>query len=57
MGKLKFRGGAEYDGQWLQGRMAGHGTYRWPDAMVYQGQWEAGLRSGKGTLTFPNGER
>lgn len=56
-GKLKFRGGAEYDGQWLHGRMAGHGIYRWPDAMVYEGQWEAGLRSGKGTLTLPNGER
>lgn len=56
-GNLKFRGGAEYDGQWLHGRMAGHGTYRWPDAMVYEGEWEAGLRSGNGTLTLPNGER
>lgn len=27
-GKLSYHNGDEYDGEWLDGRMHGHGTYR-----------------------------
>lgn len=56
-GILKFRNGAEYDGQWARGRMDGYGSYLWPDAKIYKGTWESGLRHGEGTLSFPSGER
>lgn len=56
-GILKLRGGGEYDGQWMNGRMQGFGVYLWPDARIYKGSWEAGLRDGEGTIVFPSGER
>lgn len=56
-GIFKFRNGAEYDGQWIRGRMDGYGSYLWPDAKIYKGTWESGLRHGEGTLSFPSGER
>lgn len=49
-----------YEGEWLQGRRAGHGKMAYGGAAsgrsgdVYEGEWLNDMRHGKGTMTYAN---
>ena len=46
-----------YEGQWLDDRRHGQGTFFHADGSRYEGDWSAGRKEGKGTLYFSNGDR
>ena len=50
-------GESHYEGEYLQGRLHGRGTYAWSSGSRYQGVWREGKKHGRGTFTFPNGNR
>ena len=45
-----------YEGQWLDDRRHGQGTFHHADGSRYEGEWAAGRKEGKGTLYFNNGD-
>uniref|UniRef100_A0A0G4H3Z3 MORN repeat-containing protein 5 n=1 Tax=Chromera velia CCMP2878 TaxID=1169474 RepID=A0A0G4H3Z3_9ALVE len=45
----------KYEGDWVNGKMHGHGKYIYADGGVYEGDWYDGKMHGKGTYVFPNG--
>jgi hypothetical protein len=40
--------GRIYDGQYLNDKKHGDGTFTWPDGRKYQGKWVDGKQHGKG---------
>lgn len=46
-----------YEGEWVDGKMQGRGTYQYSDGSVYDGGWVAGKMQGKGVFVYPNGNR
>ncbi|XP_039252519.1 MORN repeat-containing protein 5-like [Styela clava] len=46
--------GSQYDGDWHNGRLEGHGKYQFPTETQYVGDLKDGTFHGKGTLFFPN---
>lgn len=65
-GKVKEQVYEEYDGDWLEGKSHGIGTYKKIDhelkqkgdytEELYQGEWFNCLKHGKGEETFANGD-
>ncbi|KAK7505005.1 hypothetical protein BaRGS_00003575 [Batillaria attramentaria] len=49
--------GSSYEGDWVQGRMEGKGTYCFPTETRYEGDMRDGMFHGNGTLFFPNGSK
>lgn len=49
--------GGKYEGEWLDGKMHGKGTYVEADGSRYEGQWREGKMHGKGTQIFAKGDR
>lgn len=47
--------GANYTGNFLNGKFHGQGTYAWPDGKKYSGGFKNDRRNGLGTYTWPNG--
>ena len=43
-----------YEGQWLNDKQNGYGTYYYSDGSVYTGNWKNGIRNGNGTLIDKN---
>ena len=39
-GTLTFANGEKYDGEFLDGRRNGYGTYAWPDGRIAKGFWD-----------------
>ena len=56
-GTYKYSDGAEYHGQWKNGRLHGQGTLTYLDGSNYEGQWKNDQRNGQGTYTFPDGSK
>ena len=44
-----------YEGEWLEGKFHGEGTFRWKTGSTYTGQWVKGLKEGHGKLTLYSG--
>jgi hypothetical protein len=55
-GKKKYKSGAVYSGQFLDGQIQGDGKIQYSDGSIYVGQWEKNARDGKGKMTFKNGD-
>merc|ERR1719284_2219251 len=45
----------KFEGDWVNGKMHGHGKYQYADGGVYEGDWYDGKMHGKGIYIFPNG--
>lgn len=52
---VKSNDGSSYEGECVNGKREGFGTYVWPTGNRYEGQWLAGKRHGKGKLIFSGG--
>ena len=44
-----------YEGEFVDGRRNGYGTYTWPSGQKYEGEWKDGKYNGQGKLTYSNG--
>ncbi len=53
-GKLVLSNGESYEGNFVNGKFQGNGTYIWPDRRKYIGEWKNGKRDGKGAYYLPN---
>ncbi len=49
--------GTRYEGDLVQGRMHGRGTYIWKSGTRYEGELVDGNFHGQGTMTWTNGDR
>ena len=54
-GKIVFKNGEFYEGEFRSGHIHGTGTYHFPDGGVYVGEFDEGKRKGTGTMTWPDG--
>ena len=52
----RFKNGARYMGNYIEGKKNGDGVLLYPDGSKYDGFWINDLRSGYGTYTYPNGD-
>ena len=46
-----------YEGQFIDGRVNGQGTYLWSDGDKYVGQFKAGKAQGRGVMIYADGKR
>ncbi|KAF0761703.1 hypothetical protein AaE_003401, partial [Aphanomyces astaci] len=49
-GKLRFANGDLYDGEWVDGKRHGQGTFTYHDGLQYRGEFAANLFEGFGVL-------
>ena len=56
-GKMDFKNGSIYIGQWKDGKMHGKGTIKWSNGSFYVGNWDYGKRSGFGIYSWKDGSR
>lgn len=54
-GTMVYTIGDTYEGDFVNGKKAGHGTYTFKNGQVYVGQFSDNLRNGKGKFTFSDG--
>lgn len=58
--RVEYDGGDVYEGEILNGKRHGRGTYTWADGDTYEGDWMDGKRCGRGKLIqygkSPSGE-
>ena len=58
-GLYSYPDGSEYDGEFVDGKHEGHGTYKWASGRLagteYTGEWQDGKRHGKGVHTWTGG--
>ena len=45
----------DYEGNWVDGRKSGKGTYTWKNGDKYIGEWKSNKRNGKGDMFYSNG--
>lgn len=55
-GKKAYGNGDTYDGDFVDSKAHGQGTYRTKEGQVYVGQFAKGAYNGRGKITFLNGE-
>ena len=65
-GKKTYADGESYDGDWIEGKKEGLGTYRWADGSIYVGELKNDKKHGtsnsslnflgKGKETYADGE-
>ena len=48
--RVEYDGGDVYEGEILNGKRHGHGTYTWAYGDTYEGDWKDGKRCGRGKL-------
>ena len=53
---FRFKIGARFTGNYLDGKKNGEGVFLYPDGSKYEGSWINDLREGWGTYTYPNGD-
>ena len=46
-----------YEGEFMDGKRNGQGTYTWTDEGKYEGKWKDGKSHGQGTFTFSDGNK
>ncbi len=51
-GKVVFKSGATYEGQWLTGKMHGRGKFVFPDGISYEGEFQHNQMTGTGVGNF-----
>eukprot|EP01035_Chromulina_nebulosa_P027401 gene27401-36041_t len=52
-GKMKFPNGDLYEGEWVENKIEGEGTYTYKKSGdIYSGSWVSNKKSGQGTLEF-----
>ncbi|XP_070615214.1 MORN repeat-containing protein 1 isoform X1 [Erythrolamprus reginae] len=66
-GKLLFKDGSYYEGEFVDGEIIGHGLRYWAstghgslteeDGEIYQGSFHNNKKHGAGKMTFPNGDK
>lgn len=44
-----------YEGEYVNGKREGTGTFTWPSGQKYEGEWKEGKYNGQGTLTYSDG--
>ena len=49
--------GSKYEGDFIDGKRHGQGTWMRPDGTRYEGEWKNDKPDGRGTLSYPNGEK
>eukprot|EP00195_Chlamydomonas_chlamydogama_P014841 CAMPEP_0202908442 /NCGR_PEP_ID=MMETSP1392-20130828/46018_1 /ASSEMBLY_ACC=CAM_ASM_000868 /TAXON_ID=225041 /ORGANISM="Chlamydomonas chlamydogama, Strain SAG 11-48b" /LENGTH=700 /DNA_ID=CAMNT_0049597777 /DNA_START=52 /DNA_END=2150 /DNA_ORIENTATION=+ len=54
-GRVVFKSGAMYEGQWQRGYMHGTGKLTFPDGLVYEGDFQDNTITGSGVYHWPNG--
>lgn len=58
--RVEYDGGDVYEGEILNGKRHGRGTYTWANGDTYEGEWKNGKRCGRGKLVeygkSPSGE-
>tara|TARA_B100000579_G_C22562030_1_gene724819 strand:+ start:138 stop:608 length:471 start_codon:yes stop_codon:yes gene_type:complete len=47
--------GSTYEGDLMDGKEHGHGTFCWKDGTKYEGEWRFGKKHGYGRLTLADG--
>src|SRR5262245_11360941 len=52
---VRYADGGIYDGDMVNGKRQGLGTYYYPNGARYDGQWFAGEKHGSGILHWPSG--
>jgi hypothetical protein len=55
-GRVQFRNGDVYEGEFVTGRRHGTGVYRWKDGRQYTGTFQQDARHGKGRLLYSNSD-
>lgn len=55
-GRLVWRNGDVYEGDFAQGHRQGSGVYRWADGRQYTGDFVLNVREGQGRLLYANGD-
>lgn len=59
-GSMMYANGDTYEGEFLDGKRNGTGTYKWYQNTIekeYTGQWLAGEYHGNGTMIYSNGDK
>jgi len=56
-GVVKYKSGSKYDGEWVDNKRHGQGTYYYAKGNKYIGSWLDGKRNGRGTFMFANGDQ
>ena len=55
-GKITYHSsGDEYDGDWVDGFMHGHGSYKYASGAMYVGDFKKDLFHGRGKYQHPTG--
>ncbi|XP_026191034.1 radial spoke head 1 homolog [Cyclospora cayetanensis] len=54
-GRAVYADGSTFEGELVEGRREGYGTYAFPNGDKYEGLYKNGKRHGKGRLTFSDG--
>ena len=52
--RIEYDGGDVYEGEILNGKRHGHGTYTWSDGSFYDGEWKDGNENGHGIRKYIN---
>lgn len=53
--RMLWTNGAQYVGEWVDGKLTGQGEYTWPDGSRYKGGFLDGKMMGKGKINWPDG--
>ena len=46
---------SEFDGDWVDNKITGHGVYSWPDGRKYEGDWLENNMNGQGNYVWLDG--
>lgn len=55
VGKNLTMGDEEYDGEWENNKMTGHGRYKFASGNVYIGKFENNIMDGEGKMSYMDG--
>jgi len=56
-GKMDYNDGASYEGEYVNDKFEGLGTYIWANGMKYEGEYKEDHMEGKGIMLFPDGRK
>ncbi|KXZ49080.1 hypothetical protein GPECTOR_23g164 [Gonium pectorale] len=54
-GRVTFKSGAMYEGEWVAGQMHGQGRLIFPDGISYEGEFQHNQLTGTGVYAWPSG--
>jgi hypothetical protein len=56
-GIYKWADGRNYNGQWVNNKMEGHGVFIWPDGRIYNGDYKNDKKDGYGEFEWHDGRK